>query len=139
MFAPSLDTSQVLWCNFEQTCSKMSVFIKRAVLFLLIGCLLYSVTFGATATCRHPHISAYDSYDQQKDLSDKVHAVDPDVVFEACIFECISNNVNTIPIPAYVFEAFDLPVKERNFSFDAMCFDTGSYLDMWGAGTSVPI
>ncbi len=98
---------------------------------------------GAKYICRaatywNPHINDYNSYDQQKDLIDKVHAVDPDVVFEACIFECVSANVNTIPIPAYVFEAFDLPVEERNFSFDAMCFDTGTYKDIWGAGTSVP-
>lgn len=90
------------------------------------------------ATCWNPHIEDYDTYPQLKDLIDKVHAIDPDVVFEACIFECVSGSVNRIPIPAYVFEDFGLPAEERNFSFDAMCFDTGSFKDQWGAGTSVP-
>ncbi|MBR6548256.1 MAG: dockerin type I repeat-containing protein [Clostridia bacterium] len=90
------------------------------------------------ATCWWVSTADYATYPQQKDLIDKVHAVDPDVVFEACIFECISGRVNDIAIPAYVFEAFDLPVEERNFSFDAMCFDTGTYMDQWGEGSSVP-
>ncbi len=90
------------------------------------------------ATCWNPHIEDYDTYPQLEDLINKVHAIDPDVVFEACIFECVSGSVNRIPIPAYVFEDFGLPVEERNFSFDAMCFDTGSFKDQWGAGTSVP-
>ena len=90
------------------------------------------------ATCWNPHIEDYDTYPQLKDLIDKVHAIDPDVVFEACIFECVSGSVNRIPIPAYVFEDFGLPAEERNFSFDAMCFETGSFKDQWGAGTSVP-
>ncbi len=90
------------------------------------------------ATCWWVTKDDYATYPQQKDLIDRVHAVDPDVVFEACIFECVSRNVDQIPIPAYVFEAFNLPVQERNFSFDAMCFDTGLYLNQWGENTTVP-
>lgn len=90
------------------------------------------------ACCWSPSAEDYKTYPAQKELIDRVHAQDPDVVFEACIFECIGPGVNAIPIPAYVFEAFDLPVEERNFSFDAMKFTSGRFKDQWGPGTTVP-
>lgn len=90
------------------------------------------------ATCWNPGPEDYDTYGGQKAFIASVHKRDPDVVFEACVFECISNKVNDIPIPDWVFEAFDLPVQERNFSFDAMCFPDGSFKGQWGEGTAVP-
>lgn len=90
------------------------------------------------ATCWNPGSYDYANHKAQKAFIDRVHAEDPDVVFEACIFECIGTGVNDIAIPAHVFEAFGLPVETRNFSFEAMCFPDGSYKNQWGANTSVP-
>jgi hypothetical protein len=90
------------------------------------------------ATCWSPHPGDYGTHAGQKAFIEDVHKDDPYVVFEACIFECISTAVNEIPIPAYVFEAFGLPVEERNFSFDAMRFADGTYLNQWGNNTAVP-
>ena len=90
------------------------------------------------ATCWSPGPEDYETYSGQMSFIKSVHAKDPDVVFEACVFECISTKVNDIPVPAWVLEAFDLPVTERNFSFEAMCFPDGSYKNQWGEGTSVP-
>jgi hypothetical protein len=67
-----------------------------------------------------------------------LHAADPDVIFEACIFETTFTSINDIPVPAWVFEAFGLPPEQRNFSYDAMLFPEGDFIDMWGDGGSVP-
>lgn len=90
------------------------------------------------ATCWSPSKADYNTHNGQKIFIQTVHKSDPYVVFEACVFECVSTAVNDIPIPAEVFEAFGLPVENRNFSFDAMCFPDGSYKNQWGANTSVP-
>ena len=90
------------------------------------------------ATCWNPGPEDYETYGGQRTFIAEVHKRDPEVVFEACVFECISGKVNEIPVPDWVFEAFDLPVEERNFSFDAMCFPDGSFKGQWGEGTSVP-
>ena len=50
-----------------------------------------------------------------KRLIDRMHQFDPEIIFQACIFESVSNDVNNLPIPAWVFEAFNLPVERRNF------------------------
>ncbi len=90
------------------------------------------------ATCWSPQLWDYTTRDWQKRLIDRVHERDPYVVFEACVFECISTKIDQIPVPAEVFEAFGMPVEERSFSFEAMCFPDGSYRNMWGENTAVP-
>ena len=90
------------------------------------------------ATCWNPSAADYETHAGQKAFIEDVHKSDPDVVFEACVFECISTGVNNIPIPAWVFEAFGKEPEDRCFSFEAMCFPDGSYKNQWGANTSVP-
>jgi len=50
-----------------------------------------------------------------KRLIDRMHEFDPEIIFQGCIFESVSNDVNNLAIPAWVFEAFNLPVEKRNF------------------------
>jgi hypothetical protein len=68
----------------------------------------------------------------------RLHEKDPDILVESCIFETVHTDVNKKPIPAFAFEAFGLPVETRNFSYDAMRYADGRYLDLWGEGASVP-
>lgn len=68
----------------------------------------------------------------------RVHAFDRDVVFQAAIFEAVTKKVNTIPIPAHVFDAYDLPIENRNFRYKPMLFKSGRYHNHWGEGSSVP-
>lgn len=68
----------------------------------------------------------------------QVHAFDDEVVFQAAVFEIVTKQVNDIPVPEYVFKAFDLPVEKRNFNYRAMLFPSGRYKDLWGGGSSVP-
>ncbi|MCK9412029.1 MAG: hypothetical protein M0Q53_06990 [Prolixibacteraceae bacterium] len=52
----------------------------------------------------------------------QIHANDPDVILEGGVFEYVSTDVNTLPIPAYVFQQFNLPVETRNFRQSDMVF-----------------
>lgn len=73
-----------------------------------------------------------------KNVIKKVHAFDQDIIFQAAIFEAVSENVSKVAIPAQVFKAFGLPVEERNFDYEAMLYTNGLYKDQWGKGNSVP-
>ncbi|MEI7731857.1 MAG: hypothetical protein WCO56_19955 [Verrucomicrobiota bacterium] len=55
-------------------------------------------------------------------LGAQIHADDPDVILEGGVFEYVSTDVNTLPIPAYVFQQFNLPVETRNFRQADMVF-----------------
>lgn len=71
-------------------------------------------------------------------LVDRVHAFDPDVIFQAATFEAVYRTVNEIEIPAWTFEALGLPVEERHFDYASMLNRDGVYVDLWGPGGSVP-
>ncbi|MCA9265363.1 MAG: hypothetical protein KDA60_15995 [Planctomycetales bacterium] len=70
-------------------------------------------------------------------LITQVHQVDPDVIFQACLFETISPEVGQVPIPAWVFQEFQLPVAQRTFQYDAMLNPDGKLVRHWGR-SSVP-
>ncbi|MBE6770257.1 MAG: hypothetical protein E7548_05835 [Ruminococcaceae bacterium] len=75
---------------------------------------------------------------QIKKRMDKIHALDPEIIFEACIFECVDNRVEQIAIPKETFEAFGVPYENRNFSLEKMMFPDGTYKNKWGTGAHVP-
>ena len=65
-----------------------------------------------------------------KKAADKVHAADPEVILQACIFEALyREDVEHVRIPAFVFEAFGLPFEDRCFHYDACLFpkDVGTW------------
>lgn len=51
-------------------------------------------------------------------LADAVHAQDPEIILQACVFENITQRMDTVKIPAYVFEAFGMPVEDRCFRWN---------------------
>jgi len=53
-------------------------------------------------------------------LIKRMHEYDPEIIFQAGIFEWITTDVNTVAIPAWVFEAFGLPVEKRTFKAEEM-------------------
>ncbi len=55
-------------------------------------------------------------------LGAQIHANDPDVILEGGVFEHVSTDVNALPIPAYVFQQFNLPIETRNFRQAEMVF-----------------
>ena len=77
-------------------------------------------------------------WEKMRALAEKLHAADPDLVLEACIFETAYRSFEDFAIPAHVFEAFGLPVEERHFRYEDMLFPDGRYVDHWEKGGSVP-
>ncbi len=73
-----------------------------------------------------------------KERAAKVHAVNPDLILQACIFEIVSEDVEHLAIPAWAFEAFGKPAEARNFHYAAMLDPNGRGLKRWGNGASVP-
>ena len=68
----------------------------------------------------------------------QLHAADPEMILQACVFEIVSQAVEQLPIPAWVFEAFELPVETRNFRYSEMTYPSGRGVDQWGRGSSIP-
>ena len=76
---------------------------------------------------------------QSKALADRVHAQDPEIILQACIFEFITKLMEREKIPAYVFEAFGKPVEDRCFRFaDARMLPEGAQADEPFEGGSMP-
>ena len=66
-------------------------------------------------------------FEKVRAAADKIHAADPEVILQACIFEAIyREDVETVPVPAWVFEAFGLPAENRCFDYDACLFPKGT-------------
>jgi hypothetical protein len=66
-----------------------------------------------------------------------VHAADPDMVLEACIFEIVSTQVEKVPVPDWAFEALGQPVEHRNFRYTDIIYPQGQRRN-WGPSASVP-
>jgi hypothetical protein len=73
-----------------------------------------------------------------KDALAKVRQADAEMILEACIFEIVTTAVEQIPVPAWAFEALELPVEKRNFRYADIVNARGMYRDHWGTGSSVP-
>lgn len=76
-----------------------------------------------------------------KTLVRRMHAYDPEMIFQGCLFEHVSRDVDRLPIPAWVFEAFGLPVEPRNFDSAAMVkrLDPKAEVRWGGGGGGVPM
>lgn len=48
-------------------------------------------------------------------LAQKVHAQDPEIILQACVFEWVVKRMEEITIPEHVLAAFDQPIVQRNF------------------------
>jgi hypothetical protein len=78
------------------------------------------------------------SLEQGKVIAERLHAFDPQIILQAGIFEIVTTEVNAIPIPAWVFLAFDRLPENRCFRYEQMVYEDGRYVDHWGSGASVP-
>jgi hypothetical protein len=96
-----------------------------------IGRSIYSWNFPE-------HFNYPDFLGNAKTKIDELHRIDPEIVFQAAIFEIVSTKVEVLTIPDWVFEAFDLPFEERNFNYSNMLNKEGLFVDHWGKGASVP-
>lgn len=67
-----------------------------------------------------------------------VRAISPDAIFEACIFEIVSTEVEQVPVPDWAFTALGLPVEKRNFRYEAILYPPSQRNRNWSATASVP-
>jgi hypothetical protein len=67
-----------------------------------------------------------------------VHAADPEIILQACIFEIVTTHVEQVPVPDWAFAAFDRPAEKRNFRYRDMLYQNGRFKDHWRTGQSVP-
>jgi hypothetical protein len=68
----------------------------------------------------------------------KLHTAMPDLMLQAAIFEIITEDVGTLPIPARVTREFGVTNGPRNFSYETMLFPDGKHRNQWRKGSSVP-
>ncbi|WP_367874966.1 hypothetical protein [Luteolibacter sp. Populi] len=68
----------------------------------------------------------------------KIHAADPEIILQACIFEIVSDEINKLAVPAWAFEALGMPVETRNFRLDDIKYVSGKGIDQWGKATCIP-
>jgi len=93
---------------------------------------------SAENTWRNESIYQSDISNLQSTI-DQTHIRDPDIIFNVFLAERVNRSyVNVIPIPAYVFQAFGLPVQTRNFNYSAMFGNNWPYVNEWGMDSSVP-
>ena len=87
---------------------------------------------------REDMLTIPDYLHQAKTLIETVHATDPDIIFQAALFENITENIEKIPVPAWAFEALGQQPEERNFCYQAMLNPDGKLVNHWREGSSVP-
>ncbi len=68
----------------------------------------------------------------------KIHAADPDLVLQACIFEIVTTQADQVPVPEWAFTALGQPVAKRNFRYADMLYPGGKFKNHWQPGQSVP-
>ena len=73
-----------------------------------------------------------------REIAQKVHSADPEMALQAGIYEIITEDVNRVPIPEWVFTEFGLPVENRNFDYEKTLYPHGRKRDYWRRGASIP-
>jgi hypothetical protein len=68
----------------------------------------------------------------------QIHAADPEIILQACIFEIASRDVSDLDIPAWVFEELGKPVENRKFKYEEIVYASGPRATQWGANAGVP-
>jgi hypothetical protein len=75
---------------------------------------------------------------QGREMADRIHRQDPDVVLQAAVFEIVTQEVNQIPVPDWVLREFGRQPETRNFDYSKMLFPDGTLVNHGRAGSSVP-
>ncbi len=93
---------------------------------------------GRASGIWEPDLDDEEHFRKSKYLADRVHEVDEDIILQACIFEAVYRHIENFKVPAYVLEAFGLPVEERGFRFEKMRFPQKPQGFIWGEDGALP-
>ncbi len=77
-------------------------------------------------------------YNDFEEWIEFAHSYDPEIIFEACIFETCCTSMSGIKIPDWVFEAFGKKPEDRNFNSNQMMFTNSYGKNQWGDGIHIP-
>jgi hypothetical protein len=75
---------------------------------------------------------------QGRELANRVHQNDSDMVLQAAVFEIVTQGVGEVPVPDWVFREFAQAPENRNFDYAKMLFPDKRFVDHWRPGSSVP-
>lgn len=78
------------------------------------------------------------NFDRAKQQVPQTRSISGNAIFEACIFEIVTREVEHVPIPEWAFAAFGMPPEKRNFRFEAMLYPKPQRTRSWGDGGGVP-
>ena len=78
------------------------------------------------------------NFERAKQQVPQVHAADPGMILEACIFEIVTPEVEQVPVPDWAFTALGLPVEKRNFRYEAILYPPAQRTRSWGSRGGVP-
>jgi hypothetical protein len=79
-----------------------------------------------------------ENFDRVKQQLPMVHAADPEMVLEACIFEIVTREVEQVSVPDWAFKALGLPLEKRNFRYEAILYPPDQRKRSWGKNGGVP-
>lgn len=79
-----------------------------------------------------------DRLKKAREIVPRIRAALPDLILQGCVFEIVTRQVDSLPVPERVFQEFGLPVEHRNFRYEAMLFDGDTFRNKWGVESSVP-
>ncbi|MBT1695399.1 hypothetical protein KK083_00835 [Fulvivirgaceae bacterium PWU4] len=77
-------------------------------------------------------------WNRARSIIDTLHRFDHEIIFQGCLFEIVTEEVEQVKIPAWVFTDHKLPAEDRTFSYRAMLNGNGKFVDHWRKGSSVP-
>jgi hypothetical protein len=75
---------------------------------------------------------------QGREMAERIHQNDPDVVLQAAVFEIVTEGVGEVPVPDWVFQEFGQAPEARKFDYSKMLFPDKRFVDHWRRGSSVP-
>jgi hypothetical protein len=78
------------------------------------------------------------NFERARQQLPQVHASDPEMVLEACIFEIVTTEVEQVPVPDWAFKALGLPVEKRNFRYEAILYPKAQRTRSWGRNGGIP-
>ena len=93
---------------------------------------------GRASGIWEPDLDDKEHFEKSRYLAERIHEVDPQIILQACIFEAVYHYEDKFEVPAYVFEAFGLPVEKRGFCVKDMLFREEPNGFIWGDEGGIP-
>lgn len=85
-----------------------------------------------------PDLSGEGRYEHFKEWLSKAHDIDPEIIFEAGIFETTGPNIDGITIPKYVCDAFGVKYTGRCFNYENTLHSDNYGRKRWSEKLHVP-